>query len=99
MQREFEDLSEEEKKQFFNSKLFQKYHSYKSLTDGIKTLQEDDVMYDNLVQGVTNRISQNLAESTVRNVLDKLVNEVEDHTELVQEDEEDSSEGIDLGRE
>ena len=89
MERDFDSLSDEEKRQFFNSKLFQKYHSYKSLTDGIQTLQDDDVMYDNLIQGITNRLSQNLAESTVRNVLDELVNEVEDHTELVEEEDEE----------
>lgn len=98
MDRDFEDLTDDEKKQFFNSKLFQKYHSYKSLTDGIDTLQEDDVMYDNLIQGMCSRMSRNLAEDTVRDVMDALVNEVEDHTELVTEQEDDdgfnTSEGL-----
>ena len=90
MEQKFEDLSEDQKKQFFNSKLFQKYHSYKSLTDGIDTLQDDDVMYDNLIQGMCSRMSRNLAEDTVRDVMNALVEEVEDHTELVEDpDEED----------
>lgn len=89
MEHDFEDLNEEQKKQFFNSKLFQKYHSYKSLTDGIDTLQENDVMYDNLIAGIEGRMSQNLAESTIRNVLDALVDEVEEHTELVADETED----------
>lgn len=89
MEQDFESLSEDQKREFFNSKLFQKYHSYKSLTDGIQTLQENDVMYDNLVAGIQGRLSRNLAEDTVRDVLQELVNEVEEHTELVESEDED----------
>jgi len=89
MQPDFDKLSDEEKEKFFNSKLFQKYHSYKSLTDGIRTLKENDVMYDNLIAGIQNRMGRNLSDQTVENVLDALVEEVEDHTELVEKEEED----------
>lgn len=92
MELDYEDLSEEKRKKYFNSKLFQKYHAYQSLTDGIETVKENDVMFDNLIAGIEGRMSRNLAEDTIKSVLDALVEEVEEHTEVIEEDEDEEAE-------
>ena len=39
-----------------NSKMVQKYLAYRDLTNGIDSLKEDDVMYNQLVQGIVDRV-------------------------------------------
>lgn len=84
---EYENLTEEQKRQFVESKLFQKYFAYKSLTDGIRALQEDDAMFDSLVDGVLRRQSAVSSKQTVEDVLEALVAEVDDNTEFVEPSE------------
>lgn len=89
--KKYEELSEEEREKFFNSKLFQKYYSYRSLSEGIETIKNDDVMYRQLVNGILGRVSQLSSSKSVKQVLDALVKEIEEHTELVDDsmDEDD----------
>jgi hypothetical protein len=82
-----EDFSEDELEEILQSKMVQKYLAYRNLTDGITTLKNDDVMYDQLVKGIESRVTQNLAQSTIRNVLDALVEEVESNTGALEEAE------------
>lgn len=89
MPKDLDDFDEDELENIINSKMVQKYLAYRKLTDGINSIQEDDVMYQQLVNGVQDRVGQNLAERTVREVLDSLVTEVESNTEALEQVEDD----------
>ena len=92
MPKRLDDFEEDELESIINSKMVQKYLAYRKLTDGINSIKDDDVMYTQLVQGVQDRVGQNLAERTVRDVLDSLVQEVESNTEALEQVEDDEDE-------
>jgi hypothetical protein len=71
-----------------NSKMVQKYLAYRDLADGIEALKEDDVMYNQLIQGIKNRYSK-LNEKTIRRVIEEFVNEVESNTAVLKSAEDD----------
>lgn len=84
-----DDLTEEQLDQILNSKIVQKYVAYRSLTDGVEALKEDEgLMYENFIDGVHRRVGR-LARDTVEEVLDAVIAEVEDNTEFVEEAEAD----------
>jgi len=76
---DIDDLEEDELEQILNSKMVQKYLAYRDLANGIKSLQDDDVMYDQLIQGINERYSR-VNKDTIKRVLEAFVNEVETNT-------------------
>lgn len=79
------EFSEEDVKRFMQSKLFKKWDAYRSLAKGISTLKEDNVIYRQLLDGVTRRVGK-LSQDSVEKVLTAFVEEVGEHIELVEED-------------
>lgn len=75
-----------------NSKMVQKYLAYRDLAEGIEALKEDDVMYDQLIQGINDRYGR-VSEDTIREVLKNFVDEVESNTEALKSGEEDEYDG------
>lgn len=94
MRPDFEELDDDELRRFVESTLFRKWYAYRSLTDGIEALKEDDALYESLVEGVKRRQGRVNSRETIEEVLDALVAEVEDNTEVLEPvgDEEESEE-------
>lgn len=87
-----DDLTNEQVEQILNSKVVQKYVAYRSLTDGVEALKEDDgVMYETFVDGVNRRVGR-LKRETVEQVIDAIIAEVEENTEFVESVEDDGDE-------
>lgn len=84
MRPDFEDLDEDELRRFVDSTLFRKWYAYRSLTDGIEALKEDDALYESLVEGVKRRQTRVNSRESVESILDALVAEVEDNTEVLE---------------
>lgn len=88
-----DDLEESELEQILNSKMVQKYLAYRDLASGIEALKEDDVMYDQLIQGIEDRYGR-VSKDTIRDVLEAFVDEVETNTTALEgvgdEEEEDT---------
>jgi len=89
-----EDLNDEQVEQILNSKIVQKYVAYRSLTDGVEALKEDDgVMYDTFVDGVNRRVGR-LKRDTVEEVIDAIIAEVEENTDFVESVEGDGNDVV-----
>lgn len=87
-----DDLTDEQLEALLNSKLVQKYIAYRSLTDGVEALKEDEgVMYDNFIDGVHRRVGR-LSRDTVVEVVDAIIEEVEANTAFVEEVETEGDE-------
>lgn len=89
MPKTLDDFSDEEVEEIINSKMVQKYIAYRELASGINSLKDDSVMYEQLVQGIHNRYSR-VNEETIKQVLEKFVDEVESNTEALKSVEEES---------
>lgn len=86
----YEDMSEEMKKQLFNSKLVQKGLAYRRIAHGLEMLKEDDpAVYDQLINGVLSRTGRVNSKETVEDILESMIDEVQEHTELMEEDEDE----------
>ncbi|MDY6788832.1 MAG: hypothetical protein SVV03_02605 [Candidatus Nanohaloarchaea archaeon] len=86
-----EDLDEDQLEEILNSKMVQKYLAYRDLASGIEALKEDDVMYDQLVKGIEDKVR--VKEGTVRNVLKAFVKEIETNTTALEQAEDNESLG------
>lgn len=94
-----EDLSEQQIDRLLNSKVVQKYVAYRSLTDGIEALEEDDgVMYETFLDGVHRRVSR-LSRESVDEVIQAMVAEVEDNTAFVESIDDSEQTLMDAARE
>lgn len=86
----YDDLSEEQKRRLFNSKLVRKGLAYQRIANGLEMLKEDDpAVYNQLIAGINNRQNRVNSEDSIKEILDSMIEEVEEHTELVTEEEED----------
>ena len=88
---DLDELSEEEIEAVLNTSAFQKALKYRRLAQGIEVLQENDAIYRQLVSTITSQHTQVSTESSVEQVLDLLVGEVNAYTEdlsAVTEDDE-----------
>lgn len=94
MPKDLEDFDESELESILNSKMVQKYLAYSKLTEGIKSIKDDDVMYDQLLNGIKSRVSRDLAESTIEGVLQALIDEVESNTDALEEVDDEDEEGF-----
>lgn len=82
------NITVEQLERYLNSKLFKKWRAYRGLGQGIEQLKENDLIFNQLVQGILRRVSRVKSEETVKEILDAFVEEVESHTELLGEKEE-----------
>lgn len=87
-----DDLTDEQLEQILNSPIVRKYVAYRSLTDGIEALKDDEgVMYQNFLDGVHSRVGR-LSKDSVENVIDAVVEEVEANTAFVEDVEGEGEE-------
>lgn len=82
-----DDLDEDQLEEILNSKMLQKYLAYRDLASGIEALKEDDVMYEQLIKGIEDRVR--VKESTVKSVLSAFVKEVETNTTALEQADDD----------
>lgn len=86
---DLDELSDEEKQAVVNTSAFQKALRYRRLAQGIEVLRENDAIYDQMVATITSRHKSISTQSSVREVLDLLVEEVETYTEDLSTESDD----------
>lgn len=86
----YEDLTEEQKRKLFNSKLVQKGLAYQRIASGLEMLKEEDpAVYDQLISGTEQRQSRVQTTDSVKDVIEAMIEEVKEHTDLMVTDDED----------
>ena len=90
-----DELSEEEIAAVVNTRMFQKTLAYRRLADGIEVLEDEDQVFESLVNSITKRHSSVSTESSTREFFRLFRDEVETFTESLV-DEEDGAETEDL---
>lgn len=75
-----EEIPDPVLEQIINTKGFQRMVAYSKLADGIEVLNENDALYESLVNSITTRSRNVSSESTVEEILNLLVEEVEEYT-------------------
>jgi ActR/RegA family two-component response regulator len=96
---DLDELSEEEIEAVMQTPAFQKSLKYRRLAQGIEVLEEDDAIYRQLVATITEQHGSVSTRSSVEEVLDLFVQEVNTYTEgmdIEVEDEEGSHDFEDL---
>ena len=91
-----EDLTDEQIEAILNTKGFQKMLAYSRLADGIDVLEEEDEIFESMVNTITKQHSSVSTESSVREILTLFREEVSTFTEPLVEDGEDGMESADL---
>jgi hypothetical protein len=90
-----DELSEEEIAAVVNTRMFQKTLAYRRLADGIEVLEDEDQVFESLVNSITKRHSSVSTESSTREFFELFRDEVETFTEsLVDEDEGGDNEDL-----
>lgn len=82
-----DDLTEEQIERILNSKGFQKMLAYSRLADGIDVLEDEDEIFDSMVNTITKQHSSVNTEASVREVLSLFKDEVSTFTEPLVDDE------------
>ncbi len=75
-----DDIPDDVLEQIINTKGFQRMVAYSKLADGIEVLEENDALYESLVNSITTRSRNVSSETTVEEILDLLVDEVKEYT-------------------
>lgn len=83
-----DDLTDEQIERVLNTKIFQKGLAYSRLADGISVLEEEDEIYDSMVNTITRQHSTVSTEASVREVLQLFRDEVATFTEPLVDDED-----------
>ena len=91
-----EDLTDEQIEQVLNSRGFQKMLAYQRLADGIAVLEEEDEIFESMVNTITKQHSQVRSQSSIREVLDLFQKEVETFTEPLVDESGDEMDSGDL---
>jgi hypothetical protein len=76
-----EDLTDEQIERVLNTKIFQKGLAYSRLADGIDVLEEEDEIFESMVNSITKQHSSVGTEASVREVLTLFRQEVSTFTE------------------
>ena len=76
-----DELSDDEIEAVLQTSAFQKALKYRRLAQGIEVLEEDDAIYNQLVATITDRHSSVSTSSSVEEVLDLFVEEVQTYTQ------------------
>jgi len=91
-----EDLTDEQIERVLNSRGFQKMLAYSRLADGIDVLEEEDEIFESMVNTITKQHSQVRSEASIREVLDLFQQEVATFTEPLVDENGDGMESTDL---
>ena len=91
-----EDLTDEQIERVLNSRGFQKMLAYSRLADGIDVLEEEDEIFESMVNTSTKQHSQVRSEASIREVLDLFQQEVATFTEPLVDENGDGMESTDL---
>jgi hypothetical protein len=83
-----DELSEEEIAAVVNTRMFQKTLAYRRLADGIEVLEDEDQVFESLVNSITKRHSSVSTESSTREFFELFRDEVETFTESLVDEEE-----------
>lgn len=87
-----EDLSDEEFEAIVSSRGFQKMLLYQRLEKGIEALRTHDLLYESMVQSITDQHSEVDSSETVQEVLSLLEQEVAKYTEPLADQDDDGPE-------
>ena len=88
----YDELSEEQKRKLFNSKLVQKGLAYQRIASGLEMLKEEDpAVYDQLISGTEQRQSRVQTTESVEDIIEAMIEEVKEHTDLMETDEDENS--------
>jgi hypothetical protein len=87
------NLTDEQIEAVLNSKGFQKMLAYSRLADGIGVLEDEDEIFQSMVNTITKQHSSVSTESSVREILTLFRQEVSTFTEPLVEDDD----GVDGG--
>ena len=82
-----DDLTDEQIEAVLNSKGFQKMLAYSRLADGIDVLEDEDEIFESMVNTIAKQHSSVGTEDSVREVLDLFREEVSTFTEPLVEDD------------
>lgn len=89
----YDDMSEEQKRKLFNSKLVQKGLAYQRIASGLEMLKEEDpAVYDQLISGTEQRQTRVQTTESVEDIIEAMIEEVKDHTDLMDTGDEDEDE-------
>lgn len=88
-----DDLTDDQIARVLNTKLFQKGLAYSRLADGIEVLEDEDEIFDSMVNSITKQHSQIGTESSTREVLKLFREEIETFTEPLVEDDQSADAG------
>lgn len=84
---QWEELSEEQKRDVFESPAVQEAFGYRLIADGIEQLEEhDEELADRMVDHTHQRVGRNLKRETVQQVLDAFRAVIEERTAPIPED-------------
>ena len=91
-----DDLTDEQIEQVLNSRGFQKMLAYQKLADGIEVLEEQDELYDSMVNSIQKQHDSVSTEKSIRQCLTLFRQEVQVFTEPIAEngDAEHSAEDL-----
>jgi len=90
------ELSDEEIHAVVNTRMFQKALAYRRLADGIEVLEDEDQVFESLVNSITNQHSSVTTEASTREFFRLFREEVETFTEELADEEDDGGDLRDL---
>jgi len=91
-----DELSAEEIEAVVNTRMFQKALAYRRLADGISVLEDEDQVFESLVNSITNQHSSVTTAGSTREFFRLFREEVETFTEELTDEDEDGGEVGDL---
>ena len=91
-----DDLTDEQIEAVLNTKGFQKMLAYSRLADGIDVLEDEDEIFESMVNTITKQHSSVSTESSIREVLTLFQREVSTFTEPLVDDEGNGMDSADL---
>jgi hypothetical protein len=91
-----DELSEEEIRAVVNTRMFQKTLAYKRLGDGIQALEDEDQVFESLVNSITKQHSSVSTEASTREFFRLFREEVETFTEGLTDEDESAGDESDL---
>jgi hypothetical protein len=91
-----DDLTDEQIEQVLNSRGFQKMLAYQKLADGIEVLEEQDELFDSMVNSIQKQHGSISTESSIQECLRLFRQEVQTFTEPIAADGESEHSADDL---
>ena len=91
-----DELSEEEISAVVNTRMFQKALAYRRLAAGIEVLEDEDQVFESLVNTITKQHSQVRSEDSTREFFRLFRQEVETFTESLTDSDDDGADAAEL---